>query len=332
MLGIDPKNVDVLADKAFALCYLHKYEEAIVICNKALEIDPKNEHALNNFLEVGARLGESGKYLEAMEIFDKALEIDPQNAGILADKAHVLFCLHEYRKAIVICNKALEYDPKNLCALNGMAAALTNLHEYREAVKIFDKILKIDPKNEDAIKNKGRCPYVANLLDREFANDKARVGEYVLHFLEENSFCKELMSDYMQEMSTNGYLEIFNKNLFNEAPWTTNIVLYFMNLIFHELSQLKESDQNQFKKLLDTINKFDSVCLEKNYQLALKYGLNSEDMKKDFKKWFNEIKDENDKFKFIELFFSDVIFHSEAIILTQVYEDWYKEKYVLPGF
>ena len=159
VLEIDPKHIDALADKTYALCYLHKYEEAITTCNKALEIDPKNTHALCNLDEVGACLGESGKYTEAIKIFDKILEIDPKNVGTLVNKASALIRLHKNEEAIIICNKALEYSPQDLNALNGKAAALSNLHKYREAMEIFDYILEIDPKNENAITNKGRCYY-----------------------------------------------------------------------------------------------------------------------------------------------------------------------------
>lgn len=163
------------------------------------------------------------------------------------------------------------------------------------------------------------------ILDREIADNKLKVGEYVLSFLNDNNFCKQITSEWMQEWYSSG---IFDKDIFEKNSQITNIVPLFMGLAFEEISSLKNSDKNQFEKTLNRICQKDLDCLEGFYQLSQKYKLEPEDIKKDFKKCLAKINNDNDqKFLLFYMFF-EAIFYSMAIILGKIFEDWYKEKYV----
>ena len=57
-----------------------KYDLAIVVYKKALELDPKNVYALNN---LGDAYSGQGEYDLAISALEKALEMDPKNVYAL---------------------------------------------------------------------------------------------------------------------------------------------------------------------------------------------------------------------------------------------------------
>ena len=63
----------------------NKYNLAISVYKKALELDPQNLHILNN---LGNAYSGQGKYDLAISVYKKALEVDPQNLPPLNNLGH----------------------------------------------------------------------------------------------------------------------------------------------------------------------------------------------------------------------------------------------------
>jgi len=76
MRRIKGKNVVVLNNKGVALSRLGKYNEAIEVYDRALQLDPEYVSAWNN---KGVVLSRLGKYAEAIEAFDRALRTHSAN-------------------------------------------------------------------------------------------------------------------------------------------------------------------------------------------------------------------------------------------------------------
>ena len=79
-----------LLDKAKSLYLEGKYEEAITLYDRVLEIDPGNVLTLNS--NALALVG-FGKYEEAITLYDRVLEIDPGNVDTLYNKGAALYKL-----------------------------------------------------------------------------------------------------------------------------------------------------------------------------------------------------------------------------------------------
>ena len=118
------QNADDFAEQCASLFKQGRYEESLLYCDKALEIDPNHVLALGN---KGVALGNLGRYEEAISYFDKALEIDPNNADALYNKGFALYNLGRYKEAISYFDKALEIDPNYANALKNKNEALRNL-------------------------------------------------------------------------------------------------------------------------------------------------------------------------------------------------------------
>src|SRR6185436_11462570 len=148
------KNDSMLAqnpidtDKDNSLLNLSKYEEAITLYDKALEIDPKEVNVLTN---KGVALDDLGRYEEAITWYDKALAVNPMDVDTLFNKGVAFTKLGRYGEAITLYDKALKVDPKFANALFNKGVAFYQLGKIEEAISWFDKALEIDPKAVDAL-------------------------------------------------------------------------------------------------------------------------------------------------------------------------------------
>lgn len=68
------KSSGILYHKGLALRLLGKYDEAIPVYDRAIELDPQD---VDNWYYKGLSLLKSGKYEESVKVFDKAIELDP---------------------------------------------------------------------------------------------------------------------------------------------------------------------------------------------------------------------------------------------------------------
>ena len=71
---------------------------------------------IKNFIEKGKALVEDGKYEEALKLFEKALELDPTDHKTWNQKGIALRSMGRYNEAIECFNKSLELVPKDLDA------------------------------------------------------------------------------------------------------------------------------------------------------------------------------------------------------------------------
>jgi tetratricopeptide (TPR) repeat protein len=83
-----------LTNNGISLNQIGKFNESIVLFNKALVVDPKNILALT---ETANALVKSGNYQLALIYYDKALAIDPQNAEAIEGKKQALVALNQPR-------------------------------------------------------------------------------------------------------------------------------------------------------------------------------------------------------------------------------------------
>jgi tetratricopeptide (TPR) repeat protein len=78
-LNTDPTNLMALVGKGAALRDMGKYQEAIVIYDRALTIDPNDVYAIGGKAD---SLYGSGQHAQAILWIDKALELNPGDGKI----------------------------------------------------------------------------------------------------------------------------------------------------------------------------------------------------------------------------------------------------------
>jgi tetratricopeptide (TPR) repeat protein len=151
--GIKSKNdspnilADILANKGTALIKLEKYDESITEFDKALDVSPTHDKALEN---KGAALFRLGNHDEAMKHFDKALGINRNYPPALYGRGLVLYNQGRYKEAIEYFEKAISVGKKEeneqiyykAQYARGTALIKLNTYEsYKEAVHCFELII-----------------------------------------------------------------------------------------------------------------------------------------------------------------------------------------------
>jgi tetratricopeptide (TPR) repeat protein len=109
---LDPKFTLAWANSSFPAYYLSQYQDALEYCNKALELDPKNEEAMNDVIysNQGCILLQLRAYVNALNAFDTALTLNPQLDEAWIGKGTALYQLERYEEAIYSFTQALHLN------------------------------------------------------------------------------------------------------------------------------------------------------------------------------------------------------------------------------
>lgn len=130
------KGVNLMADE--------KLEEAAVVFEQALRIDPKNVETLMKLGYARFHLDEHG---ESLKIYDKILDIDVTNPEAWNLKALVHYEQKNYAKALDAVEKAIESDPTYGMAWYNKACYLSLLNQVPESIEALKRSIEIDVKN-----------------------------------------------------------------------------------------------------------------------------------------------------------------------------------------
>ncbi|KAL7505919.1 hypothetical protein ACHAWX_000632 [Stephanocyclus meneghinianus] len=92
-----------------------------------------------------------GNYLEALDAFTRAVLAAEPSALLLANRAHVLFCLGRYAAAVRDCDAALDKNPDSAKALRIRGECRAKLGNYHAALKDLSAAQTIDFDEDAAI-------------------------------------------------------------------------------------------------------------------------------------------------------------------------------------
>ena len=121
--------------------YLDAHEESDTYYEKALERNPSNATALNNYSYHLALRKE--RLDEALEMSEKSLRLQPDNAAFMDTFGWIHYQLGNYRKAEEWISRALEYsDPASAAILEHYGDVLYKLGEIEQALIYWEKALE----------------------------------------------------------------------------------------------------------------------------------------------------------------------------------------------
>ena len=120
-------------------------ERTIECYKRALELEPLNSGALNNYAYFLAQRAEDLDLAERMAVL--ALKDEPDNANFIDTYAWVFFAKKDYTKALLYIKSAVEKDEDNHL-LEHYGDILWFNDEHDAAVEQWTKALETDPENE----------------------------------------------------------------------------------------------------------------------------------------------------------------------------------------
>jgi tetratricopeptide (TPR) repeat protein len=96
----------------------------------------KSKYKINNYDE------------ELLKICDKILEIEPKNALVILAYGGLLLLHERFEDALSYFDKSLEFDAKNEDAWAFRGAACYHVHRYNDAILSYDKALELNPDDQ----------------------------------------------------------------------------------------------------------------------------------------------------------------------------------------
>jgi tetratricopeptide (TPR) repeat protein len=148
------KLLDVDVKNGFLLHQQGKVEQAKIIYQKALEIDPQNFNALQL---LGLVFLEQGDLERSVEFLQQAVQIKPSETICLMNLANAFFKLSQYSKALELYFKSSNIDPSLSQAFYGLGLCYDHLGQWEEAILSYSNAIVLRPNFVDALQNRGAC-------------------------------------------------------------------------------------------------------------------------------------------------------------------------------
>jgi len=148
------KGINLMADE--------KLEDAVVVFEQALRVEPDNVETLMKLGYARFHLDDHG---EALKVYDKILEIDVTNPEAWNLKGLVHYEQKNFSKALDSVDKAIESDPTYGMAWYNKACFLSLLNQVPESLESLKRSIEIDVKNARR-----------SIRDKDFANVRIEEG------------------------------------------------------------------------------------------------------------------------------------------------------------
>jgi len=103
----DLKKIEKLLKISYDLLIKNRLDDVIDVCNKILELESRNFHALNNLARAFKGKGELEK---ALELYNKCHEIEPQNHVVISSISEICYLMGEQDTSMEWAKKAIELE------------------------------------------------------------------------------------------------------------------------------------------------------------------------------------------------------------------------------
>ncbi|HOY32337.1 MAG TPA: tetratricopeptide repeat protein [Bacteroidales bacterium] len=143
LLKYEPENAESYFGLGVAYKGLNKFDSAILILNKAIQIKPDYVDAISKLGEI---YGENLNMIdEAQQCFIKAINIDPGNVSSLENLGIVYGIRHDYEKSIYYFKKALDIKPDKYGIYLNIAETYRIMGDKETAAEYLAKSEKYKP-------------------------------------------------------------------------------------------------------------------------------------------------------------------------------------------
>ncbi|GAB4123732.1 MAG: hypothetical protein OHK0045_03650 [Raineya sp.] len=141
-----------LLEKARKAMQEQKFEEAILLLNKAIDKNAKNADAFN---ARGVALFELGKYNDALLDYQQAIELSPANYKPYFNRAELYRALKQWDEALKDYQKAIDLDPQIADLYLNRGVLLYQQGNLEDAIEDFARATQFAPDSKNAFLNLG---------------------------------------------------------------------------------------------------------------------------------------------------------------------------------
>ena len=144
-LLLDPSNVDVLIDLAYANEMAGDFDKAIEYNNRLLDVDP---YSFEGWANIGKLYSMNEQFDKAIDAFDFALTINENDVSVLKMKAFSLYLNENVEEAIRVFEECLRKSPDD-------ESLYDSLFEGYEAMEQYDRMMDVISRKEEKFGSKG---------------------------------------------------------------------------------------------------------------------------------------------------------------------------------
>jgi tetratricopeptide (TPR) repeat protein len=173
----DIDAADALVETAMALRQAGDIDQAVALCDRALQASPAHPRALHlrgvmalaqgradaaveligravaanpgdlrGHADLGVALARAGRPEDALAVYGRVLALQPDNAGVQVNRANLLASLGRIEDALAAYEAATTADPDHLQAWANRGATLQEAGRLEEALVAFAEVVRLDPK------------------------------------------------------------------------------------------------------------------------------------------------------------------------------------------
>jgi tetratricopeptide (TPR) repeat protein len=140
-LELDPKNTEILFDRAFVYVSRAEYQAARDDYDAILALEPRNGNALIGRGNVRDHLGDARG---ALADFGAAIETDPANPVFWYDRGNGRRAIGDHRGAVADYTKAISLDPSQKEAWRGRGNEEVGLGDLDASIDDYEKVLVLE--------------------------------------------------------------------------------------------------------------------------------------------------------------------------------------------
>ncbi len=130
--------------------YAKQYELSDSAYEAALQLDPDNSNALNNYAYFLSLRKTNLDKADSMSL--RSIELDPENPSNLDTYGWILFQKKEYEKAYIYIEKSLKILPQNAEVVEHMGDVLYMLGQYEKALEHWQKAKSLGGDSEELLR------------------------------------------------------------------------------------------------------------------------------------------------------------------------------------
>jgi tetratricopeptide (TPR) repeat protein len=145
-LAVDPESETALYQLSEHAKDLGRIPDQAALLRRLVQLNPRNERALNNLGIARYQLGEKPEALLAE--YRALLAMNPKNAKALQNYGYLLIEAGRHVEAVAALEQAVEIDPAYCTALNNLGRAYLSLGDKPKARRSFERAVACDPQEQ----------------------------------------------------------------------------------------------------------------------------------------------------------------------------------------
>jgi lipoprotein NlpI len=172
---VAPDNIKVLELLGLSLMKQVKFEDAIEVYSKVLELDENHLDAINNLAYSHSNLGDRDK---AIELLRRGIKIEPNKDSYWYHLAIQYKERGDFARAFEIYDEAIALIPNSSDLNYHYGVALAESGDYAKALECYDRALELDPSHAPSHWNRSLTLLVTGRYKAGFEENEWRFRQF----------------------------------------------------------------------------------------------------------------------------------------------------------